>query len=169
MAFKIGRAEIDNLKKRAEGAMTRMKSIREKAEETAMRVVQTVTICGTSFGFGYMNGRMMDPQGRRGVELFGVPMEAITGIGMTLFGFMSSSSKYADHLHNIGNGALAAYTTSLGVEVGEKMRVNALRAANPAAATPPPAVTSGNRFASGAGGLTDQDLLNIAQQRRRAA
>lgn len=175
MAMKFGKAEIDNLKKRAEGAMNRMRSIREKAEETAGRVVQIVTINGTAFGFGYLNGRMVNDRGERGVELFGVPVEAIAGIGLHLLGFMSSN-KYGEHLHNFGNGALAAYSTTMGVEIGEKMRQNALtaaRAAAPAASPPPslpagtPPATNGNWRSGAYGGMTDAQLAQIANMPRR--
>jgi len=170
MAIRVGKNEVERLKKRAEGFSARLRSVKEKAEESAGHLVQTVTITATSFAFGLANGRFVDAQGRRGVELFGVPLELLSGIGIHLLGFMGSS-KYSEHLHNIGDGAVAAYTTILGVSVGDRMRQNQ---ASPNGAN---AETSGPRRRPQQMGpgqrsqfnrLSDEEIMRIAASRRRA-
>jgi len=144
MAINVGRKEVENLKKRAEGAMARLKGVKEKAENAAGRVVDAATIGGTSFLMGVVNGRFLDPAtGKRGLEVLGVPVEVIATVGFHVLGFMSSD-KYGTHLHNFGNGALASYTNILGIGVGDKMRQTAARAATAPAQVP--ASTSGVRL-----------------------
>lgn len=159
MAINVGRKEVENLRKRAEGAMARLRGVREKAEQAAGTVIQSATIGGTAFLLGVVNGRFYDAATqKRGIEVLGVPLEIISTVGFHVLGFMSSE-KYGEHLHNFGDGALAAYTNVLGMGVGEKMRQNA---ANNAAAQAPaqvPASTSGP-------GLTPAQMQAIANMRR---
>ena len=153
--IKVGRAEVERLKKQATGAMSRLRSVREKAEETAMVVVRSATVSGTAFLFGLTRGRFIDEQtGKPGVEIFGVPVELVAAAGFHVLGFMGSD-KYGQHLHNFGDGALAAYTVGLGIDVGTRMRQQA--PAQPAQA------------ASGAlprPRMTTQQLYNLARQRQ---
>ena len=160
MAINVGRKEVENLKKRAEGAMARLRGVREKAEAAAGTVVQSATIGGTSFLLGVVNGRVVAPDGKRGVEVLGVPLEIIGAVGFHILGFMSSE-KYGSHLHNFGDGALAAYTNLLGISVGEKMRQANLAAQQPAAPAPAAIAptASGSR-------LSAQQLQQIANMRR---
>lgn len=86
---------------------------RQKAGEVTEKLVRTAEIGGTSFGFGFLNGR----QG--GVELFGVPIELAVGIGANLFAMMGVGRGMETHLASVGDGALAAYFHTLGRGVGK--------------------------------------------------
>lgn len=160
MAIKIGRGEIEKLKKRATGAMSRLKNAREKAEETANQVVTAGTIGATAFLFGFANGRVADDEGKPGIEILGVPLDLLSAVGFHIMGFVVSD-KYGGHFHNFGNGALASYTTILGVSVGTKMRAEANQAAANAAAP----AASGRAIGPKRRQLSMEELQAIARQR----
>ena len=99
---------FDALKKRIEG-------MKEKAEHTTQKVVRTVEVGGAAFGMGLLQGYT------GGVEVFGVPLELGLGIGLNVFGLLGGAGAYSDHLHNVADGCLASYATTLGRGVGTTM------------------------------------------------
>lgn len=161
MAVNISGSQFAKMRKRAEGALTRLKGMKEKAADAAGRVVQTMTIGGVSFGFGVVHGRFVDEQGNRGIEFVGIPLELFVGGVSHLLGFVGGM-KYADHLHNLGNGAIASYATMAGVGVGERMR---LREAQQEGGDVP-ATSGARRRVSAPRSTSTDDLLNIARGQR---
>jgi hypothetical protein len=83
-----------------------------------MVVVQTFEIQTGAFAFGVINGRWARP------EVVGIPVDALTGIGLHVAGFLVDSAG-GKHMHNLGDGALASYTAGLGTGIGAKMRAEA--------------------------------------------
>lgn len=105
--------KYDNLKRRIAG-------MKENAEKTTKTVIRTVEVGGAAFGIGLVQGRT------GGVEVFGVPLELGLGIGLNVFGLFGGAGAYSDHLHNVGDGCIAAYAATLGRGVGTTMRTKAL-------------------------------------------
>lgn len=97
--------QLENLKKR-------VASIRERAEETTERLITTAEVGGSAFAMGVLQGKT------GGVEVLGVPLELGLGLGLNAFALLGGAGKQATHLHNVGNGCLAAYATTLGRGVG---------------------------------------------------
>lgn len=157
MAHKIGKAEIERLRRRAESANSRLRNVKEKAEKATDAIVSALAINASSFAFGLVNGRWMDEDGERGVKIFGVPLELASGITLHLIGF-AAGDMYANRLHDFGNGALAAYTTTMGVMIGDKMRMK-----SGGGGAPPPQQMPAST--SGAAGLSDAALWQMAQGR----
>jgi hypothetical protein len=102
--------------------------LNEKAGETIEGVVTTLEIQGAAFVFGAIQGAWFEPDPSKpddkpGAHFFGMPVEAVFGVGLVVSGFVGlGGDKWSGHLINIGNGALAAWTSNLGRGWGFKFR-----------------------------------------------
>jgi len=106
----------------------RVARLNEKAGEAIEGVVKTLEIQSAAFVFGAVQGAWFEPDpkvpgDKPGLHWFGMPVEAIFGVGATVAGFIGfGGAKWSDHMMNIGNGALAAWTSNLGRGWGYKFR-----------------------------------------------
>jgi len=105
---------LESLESKYVGMKNKVKRIQETAEETVMTVVRSAEVQGTAFALGVINGRWSRP------ELLGVPVDLGIGLGAHVLGF-ALEDVAGTHLHNIADGALASYLSSLGVGIGNKM------------------------------------------------
>lgn len=112
MAMTITKKDAQHAMQRLEGIKRRIAGIRERAEQTTERLIGTAETAGAAFAAGVIQGKT------GGVELFGVPLELGLGLGLNAFAFLGGAGKHSDHLHNVGNGFLAAYATTMGRGVG---------------------------------------------------
>lgn len=110
--MQISVRQIEELDRRFSGMKNQVKRVKEKADKTVQQVVRTGELGGTAFAFGIVNGRWQSP------ELLGVPVDLGTALLAHGAAFMGIAE---EHLHNIGDGALASYLTALGQGVGVKM------------------------------------------------
>lgn len=111
-------SKLNEVRNKYVGMQKRVAAIKEQAEEKVMVVVQTFEIQTGAFAFGVVNGRWNRP------EVIGIPVDALTGIGLHVAGFLVDSNA-GKHMHNLGDGALASYTSGLGTGIGAKMRAEA--------------------------------------------
>jgi len=132
-----------------QAARKRVQNIKSQANEQVMQVVQTFEVGGSSFLHGMVEGYW------DGVEFLGIPLPVLTGTGAHMLGFMGVAP---EHLHNMGDGAYAAYTTTLGLGIGEEMR----RKGGGAAELPAGGASQGLPYASSGAGLTDAELVRLA-------
>lgn len=106
----------------------RLARLNEKAGEAMEGVVKTLEIQAGAFLFGAIQGAFYEPDPAKpdqkpGVHILGIPVEAMAGIGLIVGGFMGvGGAKWSDHMANLGNGALAAWTSNLGRGYGFKFR-----------------------------------------------
>ncbi len=105
---------LDEIEKKYTSAKSRLANVQKSAQKIVGTVVQTTEVTGTAFGFGIINGRWGSP------EILGMPVDLAVGAGMHLLAFLDIAE---EHAHNIGDGALASYTASLGAGIGRKMLV----------------------------------------------
>jgi hypothetical protein len=98
----------------------------ERMDEGISAGLQMVEVGGTAFLFAYLNARYAKA-GNPDIQVMGMSVDLITGVGLHGLGFLTRS-KYREHLHNVGDGALAAYLTRLGAEMGGQSRLNAQNA-----------------------------------------
>lgn len=117
--MQLSLAKVKDLATRYQGMQKRVQAIKADAEEKVMVVVQTAEVSTAAFAFGLVNGRWNRP------EVVGVPVDALAGMLFHTAGFLVDSNAGA-HMHNLGDGALGSYVTSLGMGVGAKMRMEAL-------------------------------------------
>jgi hypothetical protein len=135
----------------------RVAGMREDARKVTKHLVRTAEVGGTAFAIGLVQGRT------DGVEVLGVPVELLVGGGFTLFSLFNGAGEYSDHLAAVGDGALAAYATTLGRGVGVTMRQKALGAGGGTQSLP-----AGSAGAVGAGvttkgvTLTPEEVAELA-------
>lgn len=116
MAERISRMSTSELRRALENARSRVNSIKAKSTEVAGQALQTVEIGGTAFGLGYLRGRMADNQGEW--KVLGVQPELLAAVGAHGLAFMGAFGKYSEHMHNVGDGALAAFLAAKGMDFG---------------------------------------------------
>lgn len=116
----IGRFHHIHGENRADGASTlraRLERIREENKENIAKLTAIIEVGGASFLLGMLHGR------RGGMpQTFGVPWDLAAAAALHLLAFSGQAKGYEDHLHNLGNGALAYYTGSIGAQIGQRMR-----------------------------------------------
>lgn len=101
---------------------------KEKAADSIEGVVKTLEIQAAAFVFGAVQGAWYEPDpkvpgDKPGLHWFGMPVEAVCGIGLTIGGFLGfAGDKWSTHMLNLGNGAMAAWTSNLGRGWGFKFR-----------------------------------------------
>lgn len=106
--------QLGDLEQKFTSLKASAKRVREEAQETVMTVVRSVEVGGTAFGLGIVNGRFQRP------ELLGVPADLLVAIGAHGLGF-AMDKNVAPHCHNIGDGALCSYLSTMGIGIGTKM------------------------------------------------
>lgn len=105
---------LDDMQNKIQSARARAANLKKSAQATAMVLVGAGEIAATSFGLGVVNGRWSNP------ELVGVPVDLGLGVSMHMLGFLVGGAG-SEHMHNLGNGAVACYLSGLGTGVGRKM------------------------------------------------
>lgn len=138
----MSRSDVESLYKRAQSAQSRIKRVKDQADEVVDTFVAAVETTGVSFAMGLIGGRY------NGAEVMGVPLDLLGGLGAHVLGFLGIGGS---HLHNMGNGSLACYSATLGAGVGREM-------AQKAAAAAPAARGLG---VGSMGTLTDQQLRDL--------
>lgn len=139
-AAEVGRSRAEEKAAAAvRRATARYDKLREQGEELVAEGLRSVTVTGVAFGAGWARGRYGDER----MAIMGVPMEALVGIGGHVAALAlrsgagsASNKKYAPLAHSAANGALAAWLTQEGREMGTRMRSEA--AATSAGTAPPP-------------------------------
>lgn len=112
--MEISRAQVSELREKAQRAMARARNMAEKSEKVIETALRTAEVGGAAFGMGVVKGRFGN------IEVVGVPIDLVAASGLHLLGFFGGD-RYADHLHALGDGALASYLTTLGTGVGRGM------------------------------------------------
>jgi hypothetical protein len=99
----------------AERMREKMARFKEHAEEAIGEGIQVTEVSGTSFAFGYANGRW----GEDGeIKVLGVPVDLGVGFALTGIAMFGGLGKYGEHGVNVGSGALAAYAYRSGYQLG---------------------------------------------------
>ena len=145
----LSREQLQGVKAYAERAAARVRSMREKTEEVVGEVVATTEVAGAAFGLGWVRGRYGE------VAVMGVPLDITLAAVLHGAAFAGAGGKYAEHMHNVGNGAIAVYTATLGAKIGAEMRQKAggsttlpqIPITNRTGELPPPGYQSGWSYA----------------------
>jgi hypothetical protein len=92
------------------------RSLLRQADGIIDKSVRAAEVSLSAFTFGLIQGRFK----AQGGLTIGLPVDLLAGITMhslSLFGF---ARPYAQHLHAVGDGALASFFTTTGYRVGER-------------------------------------------------
>jgi hypothetical protein len=103
---------LAKLRASAEKAMQRVRAVRERGEHITEKAIRTVVVSGTAFSLGVVQGKT------GGVEIMNIPLDLLVGAGAHVGGFMRIAGKHSDHLHNVGDGAMALFAGTMGRSVG---------------------------------------------------
>lgn len=128
LATRSSGTSIVGLRERFNAMRNKMGAVNAKAGEAIEGVVTAFEIQGSAFLFGALQGAFYEPNPKKpgdlpGVHILGVPVEAVAGLGLVLGGFLGvGGTKWSHHMQNLGNGALAAWTSNLGRGFGFKFR-----------------------------------------------
>lgn len=109
----LNTTSLKKLREKAEGLQKRVKRLSDKTETVLEKTVHTLEVTATSFGIGMYAGRNGSVP-----EIAGIPLDLAVGIGASMGAFMGFGGKMSNHLHGIGDGALAHYAAVQGRAVG---------------------------------------------------
>ena len=145
----ISEKKYQDAVKKGERANARAKREKERGEEAVMQVVQTFEINASALTHGVIEGYW------DGVEFLGAPLPLITG---TIMHGLAVADVAPRHMHNLGDGAYAAFSTTLGLGIGEDLR----RKANKSGGASSGASHALPGTSSAGAGLSDQELAALA-------
>jgi len=127
-AAEVGRSRAEEKAAAAvRRATARYDKLKAQGDELMAEGLRGATVTGVAFGAGWVRGRYGDER----MTLMGLPVEAIVGVGghVAALAMRSGSSeaakKYAPLAHSAANGALAAWLTQEGRQMGARMRSEA--------------------------------------------
>ena len=113
----------------------------EQADELKAETMRGAAVVGASFASGWARGRYGDQR----MTVAGMPVEALVGVGghiaaLAMRSGSGSAKAYAPVMHAVANGALAAWVTQEGRQMGAERRTSAPVTAGyyPALAAPAP-------------------------------
>jgi len=96
--------------------------MREQGEEVIGKAIQVAEVGGSAALLGYLKGRSgtVNDKGELVLEVAGVPVDLGVAIAGHVVGFAGIAGRQADHVHNIANGALAAWLSATMVSIGKE-------------------------------------------------
>lgn len=119
MAIQVSRASLQKVESRLDRALARLKTVKKEGEHVMEKVLRTGETSGMAFGLGLLNGY------HGPVSIGPVPLEIILAGGLSLGGYFGLAGKHSDHLNNLGDGALAAWSVVKGVQIGAELKAKA--------------------------------------------
>lgn len=114
----ITRRDIEDAYSAASAAHRQVQGIKGKGETTVGQIVQTVEVNAGALAVGVACGRY----GALHIQGSTIPLDLAGGVLGHLGAFFGIAGRYAEHLHNLSDGVLAAYTTKVGIGLGTEMR-----------------------------------------------
>jgi len=120
-------------------AIARVRNMAAQMEHQVAQGVQTLEVGFAAFAWAFARGRWSEPN--KELAVFGVPMDLASGFAGHLLGFFGGSAigRYARDVHNLSDGSIASYLTTLGLKMGLESRAKAQAAPG----TTPTAATKG--------------------------
>lgn len=146
--------KVDKLAQRAKGLAV-------KGEEAMGHMVQSMEVGMSALGFGWAEGRYGS------IELLGIPANLGASVVLHGLGYFGMAGKHSEHLHNLGDGALASYLHTMGVGIGARSRQPAARpgGATSGANVLPRESASSSSEVHQAQPLSDNELAALAAMR----
>ena len=158
---KTWREKASDLAQKVDKLAQRAKGLAVKGEEAMGHMVQSMEVGVSALGFGWAEGRYGS------IELLGIPANLGASVVMHGLGYFGMAGKHSEHLHNLGDGALASYLHTMGVGIGARSRPLAARQGVNAGVTnvlPSGGATSGAEVHQ-AQPLNDEELAALAAMR----
>lgn len=102
---------------------------REKAGELMENVLLTTETVGTGFLFGFLEGRVENPDQFEIVK--GVPYPLAVGVTAKLFSVLGVGRGMETHMNAVANGALTSHFNGVGRQMGKRVRTGEIENAYP--------------------------------------
>ncbi len=105
----------------------RYDKLKDQGDELMAEGLRGAAVSGVAFGAGWARGRYGDER----MTMMGLPLEALVGVGghVAALAMRSGASKrYAPLAHSAANGALAAWLTQEGRDMGARSRTESATA-----------------------------------------
>jgi hypothetical protein len=131
-------------------AIARMNNLHAKAQEQMGEMVAALEVNASAFFFGFARGYWAQPG--QDVAIMGIPVDLAGGLLGHAFALFGGLGRYKADAHNFSNGALASYSTTLGLKMGVEQ----------AQKHPPSAAAHGYSGYYTGGGLPPQDDSTLA-------
>ena len=116
MNMNLTRRDIERFERDAQRMRRDAEREQARRETYTGQAVQSLEIFGGALATGALMGRF------GAMSVGPVPIALLAGLGLHALGFMPMLGEYGDDAHNIADGILGAYGTTVGVGVGAKMR-----------------------------------------------
>lgn len=118
----VSQSAITRYKNMVDRAMTKAKNVLVTQKERANIILNTAEVSAASFLFGLAQGKF------GGIEIVGVPIDAIAGIALHIVGFTGVGGRAnSRHFHAFADGALASFFNNMGRGVGYTVQTDADR------------------------------------------
>jgi hypothetical protein len=128
MAEKVNLAKYKAIQKKLETAHKKVLKIREVADDKVQHLVRTTEVAAGAFAFGlahgYANGSNSPKDPTTGEptsmadNISGVPTALIGAAVLHGLGLFGIGGNMASHLHSFGDGAMAAFASNFGRQIG---------------------------------------------------
>jgi hypothetical protein len=109
-------AQVDELKNRALAMQNRLRRMADNVKKSEAIAIGAIEVGGAAFAAGVIEGRYSD------MHIMGMQPSLVGAIAMHGAGLAGFAP---EHMHNLGNGSLAAYLHGVGTGVGAQMAVKA--------------------------------------------
>ncbi len=149
-AYHMTPAEADELLDEHRRLLTRDQRRDRKEKDFKDTAFQLVEVNALAFGFGFVRGKW-------GGEVFKIPADLASGVVLHAAGFFGGR-RWGHHFHNLGDGALASYFTTLGSSVG----ADGSKPATAHAGASPLLLPAGNQNPT-KGPLSERELVSLIQ------
>jgi hypothetical protein len=112
----VDRKQLVEIADRGRRAVARMHNLHEKAQEQMGEMIAALEVSASSFAFGFARGYFAKPG--QDVAIMGIPIDLAGGLLGHVAALFGDLGHYKRDAHNMANGALASYTTTLGLKLG---------------------------------------------------
>lgn len=116
----ISNHELRKLADKGMRAISRMNRASIEAKEKFGIAIGSLEVSASAFAFGFARGYWATPG--QDVEILGVPVDLAGAAVFHLAGVFMGLGHLESDAHNLGNGGLASYFTTLGMRSGVDMR-----------------------------------------------
>lgn len=117
----ITRRDIEDAYSAASAAHRHVQGIKGKGESVVGSLLQTVEVNAGALAIGVACGRY----GALHLQGSSIPLDLAGGVFLHGMAFFGLAGRYGEHLHNVADGVLAAFTTKAGIGIGTEMRSKA--------------------------------------------
>ncbi len=156
MASNVSLAKVNHLMDRVKKLQVSRQNAIHKAKKSLVMVADAAVVNLGAFSLGMVQGRFGEK------KILGIPVEIATAAALHGAGLMDVGGSGMSHqFHNLGNGALCAYTAALGRGVGKRMRA---KSGLPALSGLDKALEQLAGENQGGGGHDDAELMKLARR-----